>query len=49
MIIIVLAAMFIAFLFSRLLSEVCDIASPAISSVTTFVLSKAGDIEVGGL
>jgi len=49
MIITVLTAMFITFLFSRLLSEVCDITSPAISSVTTFVLSKAGDTEVGGL
>ena len=27
----------------------CDINSPAINSVTTFIFSKAGDNEVGGL
>jgi hypothetical protein len=41
--------MFMVFLFSRLPSEVCDIASPAVSSVMTFMLSEAGDSEVRGL
>jgi hypothetical protein len=41
--------MFMEFLSLTLLSEVYDIAGPAISSVTTFMLSKAGDNEVGRL
>jgi len=49
MFIAVLTAMCMEFLFSSLLSEVNDIAGPAISSVTTFMLSKAGDNEVGRL
>jgi len=27
----------------------CDIHNPAINSVTTFIFTKAGDSEVGGL